>query len=363
MDSSTLPSEKSPILFSPLHWGLGHTSRCVPLIQFLIDHKQKVMVGVNSPYQEWLDSEIEGLASCRVPELNIKLGKSRFDTLGKLWIQAIQLPRIIREENLWSKDFVNIHKPKLILSDNRYGLHHPEVKSVLLTHQLNLPGLPLKASRMILSRLLKPFNEIWIPDFENPELSLAGRLSENHFGHLNIKYIGPVSRFSCKSEPGKNAHILFLISGPEPQRSIFENLALNTAQKLEQPCIIVRGTNRPPSYPFRIPDNIAIYHLADSKLLQSLISDASVVICRPGYSTIMDLMAFCTPAIVLATPGQLEQEYLARHLSGRHGFFCAKQKAGAESLSKVVSEIIGYKKAHTRVVSLNQFGKVLQAQI
>ena len=52
--------------------------------------------------------------------------------------------------------------------------------------------------------------------------------------------------------------------------------------------------------------------------LNKLICESAFVICRSGYSTIMELMASEKNASLVPTPGQAEQEYLAKYLSGKN---------------------------------------------
>lgn len=351
-------SQKKPGVFiSPLHWGLGHASRCIPIIKKLEENQFEVTIGANAPLRNMMEAELKSPTFCKVPELRVVLGKNRITTLAMLILQAFKIPGIIRTEQEWIRAFCEKHSPGLILSDNRYGFYHPEIKSILITHQLNLPGLPLFLSRVLMKRLFRHFHEIWVPDLEPETRSLAGKLSLNHFSHLNIRYIGPLTRFQKQTEPGRSSHLLFLISGPEPQRSRFEDLAYSLAEKIHQKCIVVRGSSA--TRERKVDEHIMVYDLADAGLLQNLLKHASLVICRPGYSSIMDLLAFDAPAIFIPTPGQFEQEYLSKHLHQKYGFWGLNSEANEQEILLAI-ETVTKMGASKRDIEINCFESMIR---
>jgi predicted glycosyltransferase len=66
-------------------------------------------------------------------------------------------------------------------------------------------------------------------------------------------------------------------------------------------------------------------HLPADELRQE-IERAEWVISRCGYSTIMDLVALQKKALLIPTPAQTEQEYLAAYLHRKHIAFTTSQK-------------------------------------
>jgi hypothetical protein len=347
------------IFFAPLHWGLGHVSRCVPLIRHAAEKKFKITVGVHDPQKTFLQGEIPGIETINVPALEVRFGQSRIGTMARLFSQGIRLPGLVKEEEKWLKEYL-LHEPQdLIVSDNRYGMHDRHTRSVIITHQLKLQGLPFEHwSKKLIRKLLLPFDEVWIPDFENRRESLAGVLSENEHHELNIRYIGPLSRFANHRQSYSNSHLLFLISGPEPQRSMFERLAVETALRLKEKSVIVRGCM--PSSIHKPIDNITFYDMASGKELEPLLASASVNICRSGYSSIMDLLAFRAPAILIPTPGQTEQEYLSKFLNGKHGFTGVPSNISPEQLSKILKDQIKNNASSQRSVQLNQIQHLIK---
>jgi len=66
--------------------------------------------------------------------------------------------------------------------------------------------------------------------------------------------------------------------------------------------------------------------LADSKLLNDLINKSEILIMRSGYSSIMDLNKLERNAVLVPTPGQTEQIYLAERLMKENLFFSCKEE-------------------------------------
>lgn len=222
------------------------------------------------------------------------------------------------------------HRFDCIISDNRYGLRHRDAKSILLTHQvmikmpvwLKLFEYPVYLiSRLLISR----FDECWIPDFRDSP-GLSGDLSHKYPLPKNSKFIGPLSRFNypIKLPESCGSSIVVLISGPEPQRSIFEKIILKQLQLIDKPAFVVSG--KPESAgEFKKMKNITLYPHLDTPTLEGLISTAEAVICRSGYSSLMDLYKLGSKALLIPTPGQTEQIYLAELHQNLHNFISRNQ--------------------------------------
>lgn len=296
--------KKSKIIIAPLNWGLGHATRCFPLIKKFLDFHASVLIASDGPALTWLKGEFGD--SCKyleIPSYNIHY---RYTSMSINVI--LQYPKIwnaIRSEKKAIKKVVNDFCPDLIISDNRYGVYHKDIKSVFITHQLNLvKGNPL--SKLLFSAKIQswisPFNEIWVPDFHNRKLT--GKLSYSK--NQKLKFIGPLTRFNLKDESQK--HILCILSGPEPQRTNLENKLIENLKNIEYSVVIVRGTEKPLNKKI---NNITIINLANKYQLETLINNAALIISRSGYTTIMDLYESGKKAIFIPTPGQVEQEYLA----------------------------------------------------
>jgi hypothetical protein len=214
----------------------------------------------------------------------------------------------------------------MIISDNRYGIWSRQIPSVILTHQLS-PCLPpvirifeYPLGRMI-RLMLSRFDHCWIPDHTGP-LSISGKLSRTSKRAGGCRYLGHLSRFSPLSPPpaGEGRYrLLAIVSGPEPQRSVFLKIILEQAVRLPIKILVLAG-EPDKNYSVRHSDNCRIVSHMPSLLLNHVLCSAEYVICRAGYSSIMDLMVLGKKALLVPTPGQPEQQYLADYLYERRIF-------------------------------------------
>jgi uncharacterized protein (TIGR00661 family) len=303
------------VLVAVLDWGLGHATRTIPVIRELMKQDVRVLVAGNGSSWDLLKQEFPDLKFYELPGYDIQ-----YDKEGNI-AQAIvkQLPRlkrVIKAEFKSVSGIVDQESVDAIISDNRYGCYHPSIPSVMICHQLNLK-MPdgLRWMKFFVDAwhgiYLKRFNEIWIPDMPDASLSFSGDLSKTGFS--NAKRIGILSRFEDSAAPKKSLYdIVALISGPEPQRSIFETIIRRELLKFNGKALMVNG--QPQGEPLTTGAVVEMNHLKASEL-DSVLRNTKVIVARSGYSTIMDLAALGQRAILVPTPGQTEQEYLAKHLA------------------------------------------------
>ena len=210
------------------------------------------------------------------------------------------------------------------------GCGRKKVYSIYMTHQLMIKAPErMKWVEPLLHKahhwFIKRYDECWIPDIPG-EKNLSGDLSHKYPLPSNAHFIGILSRFNADNDLGgqkveeQRPDLLFLLSGPEPQRSIFEEIVLKelTLHPHEN-VVILRGLPGNPEHTSPLPGVISYNHLPDEEISR-LISTSGLIICRPGYSTMMDLVTLGRNAILVPTPGQTEQEYLAGNLS-KDGLF------------------------------------------
>lgn len=304
------------VLVAPLNWGMGHATRCVPIIETLERLGAEVVLAGDGSVFDYFKKRFSHLDLLRLPGHIVN-----YQTRGrKLMFPVIKgLPGFfhnIYKEHIAIKHLVTQYNLGYIISDNRYGLWHGEIPSVLVTHQVNIrlngvwqAGLPLV--KFTAQRFFCHFDEIWIPDYASLP-GLAGKLSHPRKTPPNYKYIGPLSRFS--SPAPKAAHpvydFLAIVSGPEPQRTILENILVRLFHKGPFRTIILRGLPGIQEIVHKSPYLTLIPHLPD-KELHDIICHSAHLISRPGYSTLMDLIVLQRQAVLIPTPGQPEQEYLA----------------------------------------------------
>ena len=255
----------------------------------------------------------------------ISYGNNRTSNILKLIGQLPKMWKQLYDEHQLLKKIVSQHNIDLVISDHRYGFYHTVVPSIFVTHQLNIKApFGQRFVNFLNHYFIKKFSACWVPDFEENEHALAGELSRNH-ELKNVSYIGPLSRgSSTKNITDKNAPILYLLSGVEPQRSLFEKLIIQHHNQYPHKAILIRGTNQSNEM-IEPKNNLIVYDICDARQLQSLVSACRYVVCRSGYSSIMDLMQWQKNAVLVPTPGQTEQEYLAKYLSQKKWFYCINQ--------------------------------------
>lgn len=341
------PANAKKILICPLNWGLGHASRLIPVIRELLNSKFRVYIGAAGYSLELLRQEFPELQYINFPSFTVTYGKRKSLSL----LLLLQLPKIIYgiiKEHAALKKLVKRYSIDIIISDNRFGLWSKKVPAIYITHQVHviLPRrlqffepLIYRLHRQIISK----YSECWIPDFADPLDNLSGKLSHVHRQPSNNKFIGPLSRFSSypvKSTINKrySYDIAIILSGPEPQRTIIEKQLINEIRNSQYKALIIRG--RPDKKLItETSENITMVSHMQAGEFVNMISQSRYIICRSGYSTIMDLVALKRTAILIPTPGQTEQEYLARHLSAY--FYCAEQDSF--NLAAAIKEIKEYR--------------------
>lgn len=314
-------SQKARILVAPLDWGLGHATRCIPLMTHLTEScSAKITVAATGPQQAIIREAFPDTQFLAPPLYDINYHKNRAVTIARLVFAMPGILQTIRAEAKWLEAVLRKQHFDAIISDNRYGLSNPAVPSYFITHQLLVKtAFGNAVNRLVQRRLYKMinrFSECWVPDYAK-EPSLAGELSHPvHLPAIPLRYIGPLSRLK-PMPPNGNTQLLVLLSGPEPQRTLLENRIL--AQWNARPgesMVLVRGLplEKTALNPIR---NARIFnHLATNELSQEL-ANARAVLCRSGYSSIMDLLPLEKQCFMVATPGQTEQEYLARFLAAQ----------------------------------------------
>jgi len=320
--------QKRRILISPLNWGLGHATRLIPLINILIKQGHYCLLAGEAPSITILKDEFPQLPVVQLQGFNIKLSKSNQQGL-KLLTQAPSLFKAIKSEYLQSQKLIEENHINLIISDNRYGVHSDKVASIIITHQTQ-PYIgkafrffrPL--SNQIIKKLIRKFDECWIPDMKAPD-NLTGNLSIP-IQSLTTKHLGLLSRLATQkiaNTVSRTPDILVILSGPEPHRSKLEEILIKKFINTDFKVTILKA--KPGSKVENIK-NIELLPHCDVSTFKNLILKSKNIVCRSGYSTIMDLFYCNKKAILIPTPGQYEQEYLAHRMATLFGFKTISQK-------------------------------------
>lgn len=315
------------ILITPLDWGAGHTTRCIPIIRHLLSSGHQVTVAGNNAQEALLKKNFPHLNVVRLKGYNVTYSKKKRNFLPNLLLQLPRLAATVREEQLWLQNYVREHQIDGIISDNRYGCFHNNVPAVIMTHQLQImTGMGAFADRLLRRvhyKYLARFRECWVPDVAGIP-NLAGGLSHPVSLPSNTQYIGMLSQMQPATSPLPTAHLLILLSGPEPQRTQLSDILWKSVQSLKQQVVFVEGSAAARQRT-DIPAHISYHLQLDAVALQPLLEKATLVICRSGYSTLMDLVLLNKKAILIPTPGQTEQEYLSRNLHQQGIFSTADQ--------------------------------------
>lgn len=314
------------ILVAPLDWGLGHATRCVPIIKELINHGCEVYIAADKSIFYLLKKEFPSSVFLRCKGYEIRYGRNPKAFFFTMFLQFPKILFRVLRENRWLIKIVKEHKIDAVISDNRFGMYHKKIPSIYITHQLQI-----KTGNILTDFLVQKINNFfinkysicWVPD--EKENGLGGELSHPKNTPTNIEYMGILSRFhSIFSE--KIYDILITISGPEPQRSIFEKKILNELKSFSKSVLLIRGL--PDSNILLNSNNPLVKivnHLTATELNKSF-EQSKMIIGRSGYTTIMDLVALKKKAILIPTPGQNEQEYLAEYLLKKNYFFSVEEE-------------------------------------
>jgi predicted glycosyltransferase len=311
MYEEVLPANKK-IIFAVLNWGLGHATRCIPIIERLLANDNQVVIASDGAAMQYLQNHFTTLKFITLPAYDVQY---KFASIvGNVLYQLPKMWQAIKTEHSVIKNYVKENAIDLIISDSRLGVYAKDVASIFLTHQVQ-PYHPYKFIRWGGSKIgeiyLKRFSEVWIPDDE--KIKLAGELSTPLFIKPKALYIGILSRMSLL-QPIQKKHTTILLSGPEPQRSVLEEKLYSIFSKTDLPSIVfIRGSlSSRPNF-MQVSSQMVIHDVVDSLLLNKILNETKCVVSRSGYSTLMDLHQLQLHAVLIPTPGQTEQEYLAAY--------------------------------------------------
>jgi uncharacterized protein (TIGR00661 family) len=323
-----LTSLKPNILIAPLDWGLGHAARCVPVVNALIRQNANVLIAAEGPVKRLLETEFPQLQFIELKGYRVSYSKNKWRMPFSIGRQIPKILSVIQYENQRLKEIVKEHRIDGIISDNRYGFYHQTVPSVFITHQLLIKTPLGRAAGRYLQRLnyrfINRFSECWVPDSEGP-VNLAGDVAHPKKKPVApIRYLGPISRFTASGRQ-EGTQLLIVLSGPEPQRTILENLLAKQLIDYKGPVVLVRGLPLE-SRPLPLPPHILAHDHLPARDLNRKMDEAFLVISRCGYSTIMDLAALKKKSILIPTPGQTEQEYLGAHAMKNNFALCIDQE-------------------------------------
>jgi uncharacterized protein (TIGR00661 family) len=314
------------ILVAPLDWGLGHASRCIPIIRELRKQGAHVVIAADERPLALLKEEFSQCETVRLPGMGVSY--PRYVSISVF--MALKAPRFfkaIQEENENLEHIIRNYKIDGVISDNRYGMNHEKIPSVLITHQLFIQAPIFKRLlKRITANYIENFDECWIPDFRGKD-NLSGELSHQSSSLNNLRFIGPLSRFmgnNAQTDLNQNFRrkLMVILSGPEPSRTSCEKRLFKQLEGVDFEVLFVRGLVGSSTHTdvFHHGKVEIKSHLPTEEMREEILQ-SEVVLSRCGYSSVMDLAVLGKKAILIPTKGQTEQEYLAKHLRSKSWFF------------------------------------------
>lgn len=303
------------ILVAPLNWGLGHATRCIPIINNLLSQGHQVIIAADGYPLQLLQQEFPLLQYIEFISFSVRYSTGRFQ-IGKL---LLSLPKILMD--IWSEHrklqtYIKQYNISYVISDNRFGLWSKHVPCVYITHQL-MVKMPKSLfvfepfGWLIHRFFINRYTACWIPD-EAENGGLSGDLAHKYPLPKQARFIGCQSRFFYTPDivPAETYHTVVVVSGPEPQRSLFEKEWIEKLLGKEKTVLIIQGLPQQEVNTKQLANITLVSHLPSPELKAQLLT-AKEIICRSGYSSIMDLHVLNKRATLIPTPGQTEQEYLA----------------------------------------------------
>ncbi|MFK7833593.1 MAG: glycosyltransferase [Winogradskyella sp.] len=297
---------------APLNWGLGHATRCIPIIKALLQYNFEPIIASDGMALELLIKEFPNLETLELPSYNITYSKNPKHLKLKLLKDTPHIVKTIKNEKHLVEAFLKTHAISGIISDNRFGVRSNDVPSVFITHQLQvLSGNTTWLSSKMHQNIISKFDHCWIPDYKH-EKNLSGILGHVKDFKGNLNYLGPLSRFEKQALKIKY-QLLVILSGPEPQRTFLEEKLRCELQTFKGKVCIVRGVIEPKQTKIET-NHITNYNYMTSTELEHTINASELILSRSGYTTLMDLAKLEKKAFFIPTPGQFEQDYLAKKL-------------------------------------------------
>ncbi len=319
------------VLVAPLDWGLGHATRCIPIIYELLHLNLDVVIAADGKNKILLKKEFPNLQFLHLPGYNVHYSNTAFWLPLKLLVQIPKIFNRIYAEHRWLKKIIKQENISAVISDNRMGLYHNSIACIYITHQLTIKTRSRfsdELAQKIHYFFINKFNACWVPD-SAAATNIAGQLSHpKKMPQSPVKYLGPLSRFEKKMVEQKY-DLLIVLSGPEPQRTLFENLLLQQIKSYPDKVAMVKGLPQQDvadDFVFDTQNNIAVANHLSAAALNNAILQSAIVIARSGYTTVMDLIKLQQKALLVPTPGQTEQQYLADYLMEQQLFYSCPQQ-------------------------------------
>jgi uncharacterized protein (TIGR00661 family) len=317
------------IIYGVCSWGLGHATRSLPVIRKLVSEQHNITVISNGRSLDVLKKELgDTVDYVDIPDYPMLLSENSRQFIAKSIVYWPVFIKRIEDGLAQLQKILAQNQYDCIISDARYDMYSKKIPSFFISHQMRIMNpLRIRLFENAMERFnlffFKRFVGVMVPDYK--EESLSGDLS-HHLRRIDenrLHYVGVLSDFT-KRQMSKDIDYLISISGPEPQRSMLEEKLV--AQAHELPGTVVLTLGKTEKYSVVKKKHLTTYSFVTKELREELLNRAKLVVSRSGYSTIMDVAVVGTKALLIPTPGQIEQEYLGAYHMSKGTFYSVSQE-------------------------------------
>ena len=307
------------VLFGVFDWGLGHATRDTPLIKELLKKHQVHIISTGRALKILQNNFKNQCKFYDVPSLYPIYTKTKTNIFQLDFTLAIpNIIKSLRHAREKSKEIIS-RGFDLVISDCRYDVYDKPKNSYLINHQLRFKTLPgvERLAELWLSNRMKKYKCIIVPDFSKK--NLTGKLSHDlrYFPKSKIKYIGILSHLK-KLNIKPDIDYFFSLSGPELTRIKLENSIMSQIGYLKGKIVIAGGN--PDIKTKNSTENIEFHSFLNRDQQENFMNRAKFLIIRSGYTTIMEVVELGKKALLIPSPGQTEQEYLANYYEKQRYF-------------------------------------------
>ena len=326
-----MPTRKN-ILICPLEWGLGHAGRMVPVARELLTMGNNVFIGSGKNITEFFRKELPELSYIHFPGFRMKYS-AWLPQYAVIFFRTPLFVFSVIKEHFRLKRIIRNYDIDIVISDSRIGLWNRDIPTAVVTHMIRIPhprGLQFleKIALEIARRIIRKFDLCLIPDLPG-EVNISGKLSHHLPLPANARYSGLLSRFEKPDTTLvgtiKKYFCAVILSGPEPQKSILREKMEKILNASDKSSVILEGS---PSGELRRSEEGKITYInhLPAKDFGKIILESENIVTRSGYTTLMELISLRRSALLIPTPGQPEQEYLAEYLANKGWFRKKSQK-------------------------------------
>lgn len=309
------------VAFGVFDWGLGHATRSKPLIEALLERDCKIDFITTGRALKVLKEHFgERCSYFDVPSIVSPYTKSEHFVLSFIK-NGPKMLQSLKNARRASKKIIHENGYDLVISDCRYDVYGEKKKSFLINHQLRFaaPAGAETFAELWLAQRMSKYKKVIVPDFPGKD-NLTGKLSHKlHFiKSKKVEYVGILSHIK-KTKCRKDIDYLITLTGPEPQRSLLEDIVFKQAGCLSGK-VVIAGGNPDKDKP-KLAANVEYHPYLNTQQMEDCLNRCKFFISRSGYTSMMELAELgISKALLIPTPGQTEQEYLGEFYM-KQGYF------------------------------------------